>query len=291
MTVAALSHAAVVATITWDPFIRGVLIVVIGLVVFPGSVYLLLSTNTGVRLGFLIAAAALTGWCCVMAVIWAIFGIGDVGRAPSWKPLEVITGDLAGQNTVSALKGLPTDLTSVAGPKPNLPHHWWEISSCNDTQWRQVAPAKIGDPEAAADKVLVPSTTSLAAPAFASPFKSADAYTPYDGFEKNKDGGCLFQLGRHKFYLQHQPHYVVLREAYTKPALALSAAPQKPVPDLSKPFVYVVVVRDLGSMRQPPIVIAAVFFVLFAVICYVLHQRDKEIMAARAAAAGEGAKV
>ena len=53
-------------------------------------------------------------------------------------------------------------------------------------------------------------------------------------------------------------------------------------------------------MRQPPIVIAAVFFVLFAVICYVLHQRDKEIMAAKAAAEGsagaaagarEGAKV
>jgi hypothetical protein len=288
----ALTHPAAVATITWDPFIRGTLIIVVALLVFPGSVYLLLSTNTGVRLGFLLAAAALTGWCFVMAVIWAIFGIGDVGRAPSWKPLEVISGDLAGQNTVSALKGLPADLSTLPGPKPAQPHHWWEISSCNDTKWRKIDPAKLGDPESAADKVLVPSTSATASvSAFAPPFKSADQYVPYDGFDKNKDGGCLFQLGRHKFYGAHQPHYVVLREAPAKPALALSAAPQKPVPDLSKPFVYVVLVRDLGSMRQPPIVIAAVFFVLFVTITFVLHQRDKEIMAAKAAASAEGAKV
>lgn len=284
----ALSHVAL-ATITWDPFIRGLLIVVIGILVFPGSIYLILSTNTGVRLGFLLAAAGLTGWCFIMAVIWAIFGIGDVGRAPSWKTLEVISGDLGTQNTVSALKGLPVDPTSLPGPRVSLPRHWWQVSSCNDTQWRHLDPAKIGDPEAAADKVLVASATSTAAPQFASPFKSADQYVPYDAYEKNKDGGCLFQLGRHKFYFQHQPHYVLLREAYTKQSLTLSAAPAKPVPDLGKPFVYVVVVRDLGSMRQPPIVIAGVFFMLFAVICYVLHQRDKEIMAAKAAAEGGGA--
>jgi len=224
-----------------------------------------------------------------MAVIWAIFGIGDVGRAPSWKVLEVISADLAGQNTVSAVKALPADLTSLPGPKTPAPHHWWELSSCNDTQWRKIDPVKLGDPQSAADKVLVPSATATTG--LSSPFKSADQYTPYDGFEKSKDGGCLFELGRHKFYGSHQPHYVVLREASTKPALALSAAPQRPVPDLSKPFTYVVMVRDLGSMRQPPIVIAAVFFVLFSVICFVLHQRDKEIMAAKAAAESESAKV
>jgi hypothetical protein len=286
-----LVHAAVLATITWDPFIRGLLIAVSAFLILPGSVYLLLATNTGVRLGFLIAAAGLTGWIFMMAVIWAIFGIGDVGRAPSWHVLEVVQGDLAGVNTVSGIKDLPADPTSVAPPKTAAGHHWWEISSCDDNIWHKIDPAKLGDPQAAADKVLVPSTTSTAKPAFTAPFKSADQYTPLDGFEKAKDGGCLVQLGRHKFYLTHHTHYVVLREAQAQPALSLSSAPQKAVPDLSKPFTYVVMQRDLGSMRQPPIVIAMVFLVLFSTICLVLHRRDKEIMAAKAAAAGETAKV
>ena len=45
-------------TISWDPTIRGYLVVATGVAVLCGSVYLLLATNTGVRLGFLIAAAA-----------------------------------------------------------------------------------------------------------------------------------------------------------------------------------------------------------------------------------------
>jgi hypothetical protein len=283
---------ALLATITWDPFIRGLLIVVAGFLILPGSVYLLLATNTGVRLGFLIAAAALTGWCFVMAVIWAIFGIGDVGRAPSWKVLEVVQGDLAGQNTVQGIADLPSDPSHLPGPKqpPAGTVHWWQIRSCDDNVWRRIDPAKLGDPQAAADKVLVPSATATAAPKFASPFKSADQYTPFDGVEKGKDGGCVFQLGRHKFYLAHKTHYVVLREAATLPTLNLSAAPQKPQSDLSKPFTYVVMVRDLGSMRQPPIVIAGVFFVLFITISFVLHRRDKEIMAAKASASGEPAR-
>ena len=54
----------------------------------------------------------------------------------------------------------------------------------------------------------------------------------------------------------------------------------------------VVMVRDLGSLRQPPIFIALIAFVIFAIFCYLLHVRDKEIWAAKAAAgqlAGAGA--
>src|SRR5690606_22243927 len=45
------------AAIQFDPHIRGVLVVLVGVVVLFGSVYLLVATNTGVRTGFLIAAA------------------------------------------------------------------------------------------------------------------------------------------------------------------------------------------------------------------------------------------
>ena len=44
---------------TWSPFIRGILVVLIGVGVLCGSVYLLLATNLGARLGFLVAMAGL----------------------------------------------------------------------------------------------------------------------------------------------------------------------------------------------------------------------------------------
>ncbi len=46
------------------PEIRGILTVIIAVVVFIGSVYLLLGTNVGARLGFLlsIAGARRRGW-------------------------------------------------------------------------------------------------------------------------------------------------------------------------------------------------------------------------------------
>ena len=72
------------AAIAFDPAIRGVLVVMIGVVVLLGSLYLLVATNTGVRLGFLIAAAALTGWCASMGIFWWIYGIGMIGEAPTW---------------------------------------------------------------------------------------------------------------------------------------------------------------------------------------------------------------
>jgi hypothetical protein len=47
----------------------------------------------------------------------------------------------------------------------------------------------------------------------------------------------------------------------------------------------VIMVRDLGSLRVPPFVLALSTGLMFGVCCVVLHQRDKEIMRARTAAA------
>ena len=51
-----------IAGIAWDPQLRGILAVLVGVVVLMGSVYLLLGTNLGTRLGFLVAVTALFGW-------------------------------------------------------------------------------------------------------------------------------------------------------------------------------------------------------------------------------------
>ena len=53
------------AGIAWDPQIRGILSVLVGVVVLMGSVYLLLATNVASRLGFLLALAAIFGWMTI----------------------------------------------------------------------------------------------------------------------------------------------------------------------------------------------------------------------------------
>ena len=77
------------AAIAFDPAIRGVLVVMIGVVVLFGSIYLIVATNTGVRNGFLIAMAGLLGWCFSMGIFWWIYGIGMIGEAPTWMEREV----------------------------------------------------------------------------------------------------------------------------------------------------------------------------------------------------------
>ena len=53
--------AAVVAFVSWDPEIRNILSLGVGIGVLVGSVFLLLSTNTGPRTGVLIGLAGLLG--------------------------------------------------------------------------------------------------------------------------------------------------------------------------------------------------------------------------------------
>jgi hypothetical protein len=77
------------AAITWDPNIRGVLVVMVGVGVLFGSIYLIVATNTGARNGFLIAMAALMGWCFSMGLFWWIYGIGMIGNDPFWMEREV----------------------------------------------------------------------------------------------------------------------------------------------------------------------------------------------------------
>ena len=73
-----------VLAIGWEPELRGILIVIIAVVMLCGSIYLVLATNLGARLGFLVALAGLAGWMILMGIIWLIYGIGLQGPDPSW---------------------------------------------------------------------------------------------------------------------------------------------------------------------------------------------------------------
>ena len=81
-------------------------------------------------------------------------------------------------------------------------------------------------------------------------------------------------------------HIVVLRVKPTLPVLNLGGAPPPPQPDPNGAYTYVVMERNLGSVRQPQALLAISMGITFLVICYILHTRDKEKEQAEAAAAG-----
>ena len=259
---------ALVAALQWDPHIRGALIVLTAVLILPGSVYLLLATNMGARVGFLLAITGLTGWMFLMGIIWTVYGIGLKGRAPEWVTKEIVTGDVS-QSTLEVMEDFPKG-------------DWLSIKAGDKAY---------ADAVAAADQVLAPSAAPPSAhghveapkePEFESPFKNPTDYVAKTtGYEVGGDNE-LFTIGRHKFYFRHSPHWAVVQ---VQPAKEQEGEVIKSEPDPAKPTTSVIMVRDLGSLRVPPFVLAVSTGLMFGVCCFVLHQRDKEIMRARTAAA------
>lgn len=96
----------VIAGLAWDPEIRGFLSVLTAIIILMGSVWLIIATNTGVRLATLIALAGFFGWMSIMTTLWWIYGIGYAGSAPTWKLEEFNIGGLASSALVEA-RSLP----------------------------------------------------------------------------------------------------------------------------------------------------------------------------------------
>ena len=54
----------------WYPTILGVLVVIAAVVLFLGTIYILLGTNLGARLGFLISFTGLAGFMVILTLLW-----------------------------------------------------------------------------------------------------------------------------------------------------------------------------------------------------------------------------
>lgn len=251
------------AALTWDPQIRGAAIVFTGVVLLPGSVYLLLATNMGAKLGFVLALTGLAGWMTIMAAVWLVFGIGLKGPSPEWKVKEVFEGPVS-QSLLPVAEGFPDG---------------WEELHPGD--------AELADAQAKADELLAPSAAPAGghgeaekkpdpvAERFDSPFSETSDYVLLSGY---KHGG-----ENYFFTLRHRPHYVLVQ---VKPALFEDPpAGFKPQPDLTAPTTSVLMIRDLGHLRLPPFLVMAFSGLVFGVCCWNLHERDKEIMRLKAAPA------
>ena len=59
-------------------------------------------------------------------------------------------------------------------------------------------------------------------------------------------------------------------------------APQIPVVDEDEPIVSIVMIRNLGNLRVLPAMVTIGSLLIFMGLCYMLHERDKELMRRRA---------
>jgi hypothetical protein len=268
-----------VGALSWDPQIRGLLILAAAVVLLPGTIYLLLATNLGARVGFLIAIAGLTGWMTLLGITWAIYGQGIKGRDPSWKIQEVVHSASQTDLSSASLKALS-----------DFPNGWKKLS----TEGNPV----LADAQATADNFITKSGRKPAmgheGPIIKEPtpeqlrykaeFSTADEYVLIGGYEKGGDSEW-FTFRGHKFDFSHSPHYVAVA---IQPAIANPPAPDGTVtytrnPDPTKPITSIVVLRDLGSIRFPQVMMVIGSGIIFGVTCHALHRRDKKIMALRAA--------
>ena len=103
---------AVLGLVSWNPEIRNILALSVGILILVGSVILLISTNTGPRTGILVGLAVLFGWMTIMGLIWWIYSgsptsLGGLKGSPShWRVLNVNVGDLS-QDPVDKVRDLP----------------------------------------------------------------------------------------------------------------------------------------------------------------------------------------
>lgn len=247
-----------VLALSWNPQVRGGLYVFLAVVILCGSGFLILSTNLGARLGFQIAAAGLTGFLVIIGLVWWVNGTGPKGTSPTWVPKFEVQGDL-GQTGGQILAGFPKG-------------------------WKEL---ELTDP-AVADALPV-SDASLTAGGKGR-FKSSSDFLPVTALERGGETYGPFGVFNFRpFNLFHKTHYLVIQ---VKPVVLQEAtpgaAPPRPKVDDSAAPVAVVMVRDLGSLRLNPAVFTIAVSLLFGLLVYQLHTRDKELMALRASAPTRG---
>ena len=243
--------------IAWNPGLRGILVVLVGTAVLVGSIYGVLGTNLGARVGVLVSVAGLSGWMMLMGIVWALYGIGYKGPAPHWKVEEIVTSSS------------PSDLSSS---RLAVAHDLgaWHPQPADDP--------RRGEEQAAAAAALTADDSPVQGV-----YESDQDFITIGAYDKGGKKGSVFNDWVPG---PHPPHYAIIQVQRVKDrTVPFGEKPPAAEADPSAPVHTVVLVRDLGALRLPPVTLAISMGIVFAITCNALHRRDKQLMAARAAAA------
>lgn len=244
----------------WNPTILGVLVVLSAIMLFCGSVYLLLATNLGARLGFLVAAASLTGFLTLLSVLWMTTFTpleSPKGRDASWDVKEVVTSPAESNITkVQDIERTGSKLTTenLANVRPAI------------------------------DGALVNPTPAQSA--------AGQEPTEFSEFETSSDylvgeqGLRAFDIGGGtKNIFWHKPRYAAVEFCeidQRAQQVPFGEAPPAPECDPLIPHRWVILERDLGSLRQPAFVYFATFLLLFGLSLLGLHWYELDQREAKA---------
>lgn len=263
MSLTVLASEGVKSPTLWYPTILGILVVVAGVVLFCGSVYLLLATNLGARLGFLIAAAALSGFMVLLSAMWLATAspLNTLkGRVPSWKPVESVEGKSMAKAKTPAVRDIFTE-----GRK---------LSATDATNVKAEADQLLVIPQAEGGEKAPPP----------GPYAKFQATTDYLQVAAYETGGG----GR--FHAEFDGSFPFLHLSFHEPKHAVSVicpvkevdvpfgeAPPAPECDPAQPRINLVMIRDLGSVRVPPLVVLIASSILFALTLLSLHWRELDM--------------
>lgn len=360
------------AGLAWDPEIRGFLAVLAGAITWMGSIWLLVSSNSGPRLGTLLALAGFFGWMAIMGSIWWIYGIGWAGDAPTWEQVEIVEGtDAEGHLTFAALdeanllrsEALPSAHAVVIAAADDAEDEfgsgwlsrdtagltndeaerlvevqtaWLEYGvvtvdslTADQTEglsddevtalaveeqakneattlselaavapglvdaeahelggWTLLSTAEAGEAQASAIAMILESNDFSFSDQ--GQFKLLDAFT-IGGKEGLPDDpntwDRVWTKIRQTAQITHPTRYGIIQlQQVTQESITNlpGTAPKRPVADESEPVVSVVMIRDLGNVRLLPGLVTVGSLLIFFALCYMLHERDKLLMARRA---------
>lgn len=253
--------------IGWEPELRGLLTIILGLVAFMGSIYLILGTNIGARLGFLVALCGLAGWMALMGSIWWIYGIGLKGADPTW--VQVPGRTVIQEPDALYQAGVLENKLGLTGSENPVQAADAVFDSFTEEGWRVLGESEPAFGQAAASAaVFLEEEEAFAAGEFkvTNVFEiGGEAYPKLFGID------ALDQIA-----FLHKPYYTVVEVApYVPLRTEPGRAPAAPQVDNSRSTQYVYMLRDLGSRREPAAMITIGSTIVFLALAWMLHRRDR----------------
>jgi hypothetical protein len=239
---------------------QGLIAVILAVISFYGMTYVVISLNVGWRFGYWLASACLYALMFMMSIFWLQTGLGPRGAEASWIPIAVSRTPIA----QATLKGKPLQ---TPGSYPGAP--WAPGTKANKLD---AEPDEVSS--AIADCLTTPPD------AIHGPQKSTC-----------KEGQSLLPSARQIPVIEGSPVAVIpdvrdLKFATDNGALVAigNVVPVTRDPRVAKdlkngkalgPAFYILLVKDKGSLRLPPLMSCVIFGALLAIHLAGLNRAEK----------------
>lgn len=233
----------------WYPTLQGILVTICAILLFCGSAYLLLATNLGARLGFLVAFTGLMGFMVVLTILWMT----------TVSPLNTLRGSIPSWKMIGVVETLD---------QPDVPDEARNI----EEEGREADEVQAADVKQAVDANLVTQTEDEGeeVPEGANEFAIYDEVDQYQVTNTWQIGGS--DPDPLKLEFRHQPLFAVAQFCSNLPVeTPAGLPPPEPQCDPNAESGFVVLERDLGSLRLPPVIAFLASVVLFGLGLLNLH--------------------